>query len=167
MNSVNLIGCLSKDVTTKRAKSGVLCGMFTLAVKRTYQNGSENDADFVPICTFGKVAENCEHYLSKGSRVAVSGSLKIDNVQDGTDWKTYVSVNATSVEFLSSGKNGAKNNGERRQTRPQQNSPTPEDDGYPELRNRNRQQDGSQLTADDYYRKRSYTEYDDDGELPF
>lgn len=72
MNSVNLLGRLTKDPETyePKTKDGVLIAKFTLAVNRDAEN-----ADFIRITTFGKTAETVAKYLKKGVMIAVSGRI--------------------------------------------------------------------------------------------
>lgn len=74
---------------------------FTLAVNRPFSR--EKEADFLRIVVYGKPAENCNQYLSKGSRVCVKGRIQTGSYtkQDGT--KVYTTdIVADEVEFLSS-----------------------------------------------------------------
>lgn len=51
--------------------------------------------------TFGKTAENCSQYLSKGSLVYVDGKLRTRKWQDQSGQDRYsTEVNADRVQFL-------------------------------------------------------------------
>lgn len=102
MNSIVLIGRITKDLelrTTEGQKS--VCN-FTLAVNRI---GSEQ-ADFINVAVWGKQAENLCEYQGKGSLISVSGALRVDNyeVEGQKKYNTYVSAN--NIEFLSARRNG-------------------------------------------------------------
>lgn len=76
MNSVVLIGRLTRDPETRQAANGTKISSFALAVDR-YGEG----ADFIPCKTFGKGAEFAEKYLHKGVKIAVSGRLQMDSYE--------------------------------------------------------------------------------------
>ncbi len=99
INRVTLIGNLTKDVELKYSKDGKAIGKFSIAV-----NGmDQNDVSFFNIVVFGKAAENCSQYLSKGKKVGIDGRLK-QNRWQGDDGKprSTIDIIASSVEFLSS-----------------------------------------------------------------
>ena len=97
-NLVVLIGNLTKAPELRYTNNNKAVAKFSIAV-----NGyKEDDVSFVPVQVWGKQAENCEKYLSKGKKVAVSGNLKQDRWEtDRGDKRSRIIVNAQSVEFLS------------------------------------------------------------------
>lgn len=102
MNNINLIGNLTKDPELRYstgANQTAIC-KFIIAVNDGY--GDKQRTSFLPITVFGSTAENCNKYLTKGKKVAVTGRLQTGSheKQDGT--KVYTTdVIAISVEFLS------------------------------------------------------------------
>ena len=103
MNSVILVGNLTKDPELATTNSGVSVCRFTLAVSRRYRNADgERETDFINIVVWRGQAENCHKYLKKGSKCGVVGSLQTRSydAQDGS--KRYITeVIADEVEFLS------------------------------------------------------------------
>lgn len=109
MNQVVLIGRLTKDPEIRYAQNGNAQCIFTLAVDRGLSREKKEEmtangkptADFIRIIVWGKSAENCSKYLSKGSKCAVSGRIVTGSyeAQDGTRRYT-TDVNANFVEFL-------------------------------------------------------------------
>jgi len=94
-NKVILIGRLTKDANTSyTSNSNTQMTKFTLAVNRM-----NDKADFIPIVCFGKTAELTAN-LTKGQLIAIEGRLQIDNVRGANGWKTYVSVVANRIVFL-------------------------------------------------------------------
>lgn len=70
MNSVNLIGRLTRDPEIRR--SGDLpVASYTLAVDR-----AKDQTDFIRCVAFGKPAQFAEQYLHKGIKIAVSGRIQ-------------------------------------------------------------------------------------------
>lgn len=105
MNQVILVGRLTKDCElrfTSGANAKAVAN-FTIAVDRPFSK--EKTADFFRVTVWGKPAENCANYTSKGSLVAIQGRLQNNNYEkDGV--KHYsTEVVASRVEFLSRGKN--------------------------------------------------------------
>ena len=106
MNSVVLIGNLTKDPEVRYNGENPICRM-TVAVndrKKNPQTGEwVDDPSFIPVVVFGRQAQNCEKFLSKGRKVAINGRIKTGSYvkQDGT--KVYTTdVIANNVEFLNS-----------------------------------------------------------------
>lgn len=74
MNTVNLIGRLTKDAEVRdiKGKDGDISqAVFFLAVDR-----GNDEADFIRCVAYGKTAEIIEDYTGKGDRVGVTGHLR-------------------------------------------------------------------------------------------
>lgn len=102
MNKVILIGRLTKDPETRYTSgSQMAVCTFTLAVDRPTKQGEEKKADFPRITVFGRQAENCERYLSKGKKVAVQGRIQTGSYQNSQGQKVHTTdVIAERIEFL-------------------------------------------------------------------
>lgn len=102
MNQVFLTGRLTKDPETRYTSgSQIAVCTFTLAVERPTKQGEEKKADFPRITVFGRQAENCEKYLSKGRLVGVQGRLQTGSYQNREGVTVYTTdVVADRVEFL-------------------------------------------------------------------
>lgn len=109
MNQIILIGRLTKDPELKYTSSGIAVCSFTLAVNRPFAKEGDQQADFITIQTWRKLAENCAKYLSKGRQVGVNGRLQIRSY-DGNDGERHwmTEVVADNVEFLSDGQKREK-----------------------------------------------------------
>lgn len=58
-------------------------------------------ADFINIVVWGKQAENCANYLTKGSLVAVQGRIQTRSYEAKDGTRRYVTeIIASQVEFL-------------------------------------------------------------------
>ena len=102
MNQVFLTGRLTKDPETRYTSGSqtAVC-TFTLAVDRPTKQGEEKKADFPRITVFGRQAENCEKYLSKGKKVAVQGRLQTGSYKNSQGQTVYTTdVVAERIEFL-------------------------------------------------------------------
>lgn len=108
MNSVVLIGRLTKDpeVRYTTGNEPMAIAIFTVAIDRPVKQGQEKKTDFPRITVFGRQAENCERYLSKGSKVGVQGRIQTGSYKNKDGQTVYTTdVVADRVEFLDSRNN--------------------------------------------------------------
>lgn len=99
MNSVNLIGRLTKDPELHKSDDGKAVCRLRLAIDDTY--AKEDRADFINVLVYGVQAENCDRYLRKGFLVGISGRFRSDSYTDSEGVKRYpVKVVADRVQFL-------------------------------------------------------------------
>jgi single-strand DNA-binding protein len=104
LNKVFLMGNLTRDPELRYVPSGTAVANFTVAVSRAYKAASgekKEDVSFIRVVIWGKMAEVCGEYLSKGRPVLVEGRLQSRSWegQDGQK-KNTMEVIATSVQFL-------------------------------------------------------------------
>jgi single-strand DNA-binding protein len=129
MNNVALIGRLTRDPEV-RYTSGTQMAVarFTIAVDRQFKRDGEPTADFIPIVAFGKTAELCERYISKGRQVAVEGRIQTGSYTNKDGNKVYTTdVVANRVEFL-----GGRDSGSGSGFGQSQSAPRNDDMGIPE-----------------------------------
>ena len=107
INKVIAIGNLGKDPEGRYLPSGAAVCNFSIAVSESWkdkQSGEQKErTEWMNIEVWGKTAEACLQYLTKGSQCYVEGKLQTDKWQDkeGNDrWTTK--VRADSVQFLGS-----------------------------------------------------------------
>ena len=101
MSSVVLIGRLTRDPEVRYTESQLAVARFSIAINRVPgRDGQDRGADFPNIVVFGKQAENCERFLTKGRQVAIQGHIQTGSYEkDGR--KVYTTdVVADRVEFL-------------------------------------------------------------------
>lgn len=111
MNCINIVGNLTRDPESRTTQEGKNVCSFTVAVNRRQRDAEgRNIADFFRVSAWGKMGENCQKYLTKGKKVAVTGSvsLHVYNGQDNTA-KGSLEVFASEVEFLSPAGGGENN----------------------------------------------------------
>ena len=102
MNSVQLIGRLTRDpqVSYGAASQTAVC-RFTVAIDRAKgRDGEDRGADFISVVCFGKTAELCERYISKGRLVGVSGRIQTGSYEKNGQKVYTTDVVADRVEFL-------------------------------------------------------------------
>lgn len=104
MNKVILAGRLTKDIEMRYTQTGKAIARFILSVNRRVSKDKEKQqADFIPIIVWNKLAEVYSKYLTKGSQILVEGHLQIRDyvAQDGK--KHYIAeVIAQELEFMGS-----------------------------------------------------------------
>lgn len=111
MNTITLLGRLTKNPEARYTSTGKAVTLFTLAVNRLYSNSDgQREADFINCQTWGKTAEVVGNHVSKGDRLLVEGRLQIRSYTDKEGTKRYVTeVVVGRVEFI---ENKNKNAGE-------------------------------------------------------
>lgn len=78
LNKVTLIGNLTRDVEKRLTPSGTSVASFGLATNRSWKtdDGKQHDeTEFHSIVAWNKLADICEQFLKKGSKVYVEGRL--------------------------------------------------------------------------------------------
>lgn len=104
MNKAILIGNLTRDPEVRNTPSGVSCTTFTVACNRRFVNQQGvREADFINCVAWRQNADFVARYLTKGSKVAVEGSIQTRSydAQDGT--KRHVTeIVVDSVESVGS-----------------------------------------------------------------
>ncbi len=79
LNKAMVFGNLTRDPEMKALPSGMQVCSFSLATNRVYndRDGKRQEAaDYHNIVVFGKQAENCAKYLTKGSSAYVEGRMQ-------------------------------------------------------------------------------------------
>lgn len=106
VNTVELLGWLGADPEMRFLASGTAVCRFRVATKRPAGQDAggrrEYETDWTSVEAWDKLAELCNSYLHKGSRVRVSGTLRtdswLDKASNQSRSRTY--VRAENVLFL-------------------------------------------------------------------
>ena len=121
LNTIILMGRLTRDPELRRTGSGTAVASFSLAVDRDYkdQNG-EKETDFIDCVAWRSTAEFASKYFPKGRMAVVEGRLQIRdwNDKDGNKRRS-AEVVVDQMYFADSKPSGARevasaaaNNGE-------------------------------------------------------
>ena len=103
MNSVQIVGRLTKDVDIRYSDSGSSVARFCVAVDRKYRKDGEAQADFINCLAFGKSAEFVEKYFSKGNRIGLTGRIQTGSYTNKEGQKVYTTdVVVEAMEFVES-----------------------------------------------------------------
>lgn len=102
MNTITLLGRLTKNPEARYTSTGKAVTLFTLAVNRPYANADgQREADFINCQAWGKTAEVVGNHVSKGDRLLVEGRLQIRSYTDKEGVKRYATeVVVNRVEFI-------------------------------------------------------------------
>jgi single-strand DNA-binding protein len=102
LNSVVLIGNLTRDPELRYTPSGLPVCTLRLAVGRNFPNSQgEMETDYFNVVVWRNQAEKCAEYLSKGRQIAVTGRLQSRSWEAADGGKrSTVEVVADRVVFL-------------------------------------------------------------------
>lgn len=106
VNKVIILGKLGKDPELKyTANSNPVC-KFTVATSETWKDKSgqkQTKTEWHNIVVWGKQAESCNTYLSKGRDVFLEGAIETRSYEDKNGVKKYITeINAKRVQFVGS-----------------------------------------------------------------
>lgn len=97
LNKVLLIGNLTRDPELRYTPSGAAVCSFGLATNRTYvasDGTKKEEAEFLRIVAWNKLAEICSQLLSKGRKVYVEGRLQTRS------WETPDGASRQTTEVI-------------------------------------------------------------------
>ena len=116
INSVVLVGNLTKDPELRHTPSGTAVTTLRVAVNDRVKRGEEwtDAAYYFDVTVWGRTAENCAQYLAKGRPVGVQGKLtwREWDAQDGSK-RQSVEVVADNIQFLGSRDGGGDGGGQQ------------------------------------------------------
>lgn len=114
VNKVLLIGNLGKDPEVRYTSGGQAVANLRIATSRSWtdkQSGQrKEETEWHDVEVWGKQAEQCGEFLSKGRQVYVEGRLKTDTWDDKQTGqkRSRVKVVADTVRFIGGGGGGAR-----------------------------------------------------------
>jgi len=102
LNSVNIMGNLTRDPELKYTNSGKSVCNLSIANNWIYSRGSEKvtEVSYFDVEVWGAVAENCAKYLSKGRGIIVEGRLRQDRWEKDGKTQSRVRIAANNIHFL-------------------------------------------------------------------
>ena len=116
LNKVLLMGNLTRDPEVRYTPKGNAVGDLGLAVNDSYkaQDGTiKETVTFINVEVWGRQAETCKQYLSKGRPVFIEGQLKLDQWETPQgEKKSQLRVRAERVQFLGGGQGGGGGGGQ-------------------------------------------------------
>lgn len=97
MNSITLLGRLTKDPELKYSQKGTAYCRFTIAVSRPFD---KDVTDFINCVALNKTAEVIANYLRKGKRVAIQGRLQIGSFEKNGNTFHTSDVMVDNLHFI-------------------------------------------------------------------
>jgi single-strand DNA-binding protein len=109
INKAILVGNLGADPEIRYTPSGMAVANFRIATSETFTKDGQKDTktEWHRIVAFGKLAEICSEYLSKGKQVYIEGKIQTRKWtdKDGND-KYTTEILANQMQMLG-GRDGA------------------------------------------------------------
>jgi len=131
MNRAIIIGRLGKDPEIKYTTEGQPICNFSIATSERWKSKSGEKVEKTEWhnCTaFGKLAEICEKYLTKGSQIYVEGKIQTNSYEakDGSGKRYSTKINVREMKMLGGKPSGDQ--GQREAYAAQDNRPLPDDE---------------------------------------
>jgi single-strand DNA-binding protein len=117
INSVIVIGNLTRDPELKATPTGTAVCSLRIAVNDQVKDPNSGEwvekANYFTVDVFGRQAETCAQYLTRGRQVAVSGRLRWRQweTQEGQK-REAVSIAADRVQFIGPREGGGQGGGQ-------------------------------------------------------
>lgn len=165
MNSVNIIGTITRDTELKYLPTGTAVCKFGIAFNEKIKQNEQwaDKAHFFDVTAWGKTAENINKFFHKGKHIGISGSLQFEQWQDSQSGqnRSKVSIKVDKFDFIGSKSDGASYNG---YDSDMQGASSVPDSRYGDRTGGESYQDGmNQLPS----MNQDIPEIDIDGEIPF
>lgn len=107
INSVVLVGRITRDPELNKTQSGTSYCRFTVAVSRNINRSQlqpgQQDTDFINCIAWSRTAEVMCQYLRKGALIGVEGRINTSSFDNNQGQRVFrMEVTATTVQFLES-----------------------------------------------------------------
>ncbi len=132
VNKAILLGFLGKDPEIRYTPSGTAVASFSVATTENWTKDGEKQehTEWHQIVAWGRLAEICSEYLSKGSQVYLEGRIRTNEWEDQDGNKrSKKEVIANTVQFLSRAEGARTEPGTPKET--PEPSPSGTDDDIP------------------------------------
>lgn len=101
MNKCVMLGRLTKDPEIRVTATGLSVGKYSIAVDR---KGKDDKTDFFNCVSFGKQAEFVQKYITKGTKVVVTGRVENESYEKDGQKRTITQIVVEEIEFAESKK---------------------------------------------------------------
>ena len=104
INSIVLVGRLTKDPELKYTGNNIAVASFGLAVNRTFKDANgERETDFINCVIWRQQAENLANWAKKGALIGITGRIQTRNYENQQGQRVYVTeVVAENFQLLES-----------------------------------------------------------------
>ena len=104
MNSVIIVGNLTRDPVFRQTTNGTPVVNFTVASNRKFRDSGnqwQEDVCYVGIVAWNRLADSCRDRLKKGNAVLIDGELQSRNWKtDNGHNRSVVEIKARRIQFL-------------------------------------------------------------------
>ncbi len=160
LNKAMLIGNLGQDPEVRYTQSNTAVATLSIATSERFKDSNgeyQERTEWHRVVAWGRTAEICQQYLSKGSKVYIEGPIQTRQWEDKDGQKRYTTeIKALQMVMLDSRGNAGGGNqpgGNQPQQRPNQNQ------------NQNQNQGGGKPMSSNVELDSNFDDMDDD--LPF
>lgn len=104
INSVCLVGRLTRDPELRYTPSNVAVATFSLAVNRNFKDANgERETDFINCVIWRQQAENLANWAKKGALIGITGRIQTRSYENQQGQRVYVTeVVAENFQMLES-----------------------------------------------------------------
>jgi single-strand DNA-binding protein len=104
INKVILVGHVGRDPELKSLPSGTHLATFSLATtdKRSKDENGNPRTEWHNIVAWGKLAEICDRYVTKGKQLYIEGSIRTRTYEQDGQKKYFTEIHAQTMEMLGS-----------------------------------------------------------------
>ena len=112
INSVVLVGRLTRDPELKYTTSNIAVATFSLAVNRNFKDANgERETDFINCVIWRQQAENLANWAKKGALIGITGRIQTRSYENQQGQRVYVTeVVIDSFRSLEKRDNSANRN---------------------------------------------------------
>ena len=103
LNRVQIIGRVGRDPEERFTKNGTGFVFFSMAVDRRWKGRdgeSRKETDWFNVEAWGKLAEVCKNYVTKGRLLFVEGRMRTDRYEHEGETRYFTKVIASSLQML-------------------------------------------------------------------
>lgn len=112
LNSVAIMGRLTRDPELRITPSGVSVCSFSVAVERDFKNASgEKETDFFDVTAWRNTADFVANYFKKGRMIVIMGRLQAETYEKDGQTRKAVKIVADSCYFGDSKPAGENSSG--------------------------------------------------------
>lgn len=116
INSVCLVGRMTKDAELKHTGNNIAVASFSLAVNRNFKDANgERETDFINCVIWRQQAENLANWAKKGALIGITGRIQTRSYENQQGQRVYVTEvvaeNFQMLESRATREGGNANNG--------------------------------------------------------
>lgn len=156
LNKAMLIGNLGQDPEVRYTQSNTAVATLSIATSERYKDSNgeyQEKTEWHRVVAWGRTAEICQQYLTKGSKVYIEGPIQTRQWEDKDGQKRYTTeIKALQMVMLDSRGNGGGGN-------------QPSGGGKPQNQNQSQNQGGGKPMSSNVELDSNFDDMDDD--LPF